>query len=51
MTIFATKQLNKHMKYKKNLLKLSGEALIDRHGTDPVRLAEYAEKSKDHDKG
>jgi uridylate kinase len=36
------------MKYKKILLKLSGEALMgDRqYGIDPVRLAEYAEEIK-----
>jgi hypothetical protein len=42
------------MKYKKILLKLSGEALMgDRqYGIDPVRLAEYAEEIKKiHDKG
>jgi uridylate kinase len=42
------------MKYKRILLKLSGEALMgDRqYGIDPVRLAEYAEEIKKiHDKG
>jgi uridylate kinase len=36
------------MKYKRILLKLSGEALMgDRqYGIDPVRLAEYAEEIK-----
>jgi uridylate kinase len=42
------------MKYKRILLKLSGEALMgDRpYGIDPKRLAEYANEIKDiHDKG
>lgn len=42
------------MKYKRILLKLSGEALMgDRqYGIDPARLAEYAEEIKEiHDKG
>lgn len=42
------------MKYKRILLKLSGEALMgDRqYGIDPARLAEYAEEIKQiHDKG
>jgi uridylate kinase len=41
------------MKYKRILLKLSGEALMgDRqYGIDPVRLAEYAAKLKIHDQG
>jgi hypothetical protein len=49
-----TKQRNTHMKYKRILLKLSGEALMgDRqYGIDPVRLAEYAAEIKQiHDKG
>lgn len=49
-----TNQRNKHMKYKRILLKLSGEALMgDRqYGIDPVRLAEYAEEIKKvHAKG
>jgi uridylate kinase len=42
------------MKYKRILLKLSGEALMgDRqYGIDPARLAEYAAEIKQiHDKG
>jgi uridylate kinase len=42
------------MKYKRILLKLSGEALMgdQQYGIDPVRLAEYAEEIKKiHDKG
>ncbi|MGA9637198.1 UMP kinase [Flavobacterium sp.] len=42
------------MKYKRILLKLSGEALMGerQYGIDPVRLAEYAEEIKKiHDKG
>ena len=42
------------MKYKRILLKLSGEALMgDRqYGIDPQRLAEYADEIKQiHDKG
>jgi uridylate kinase len=42
------------MKYKRILLKLSGEALMgDRqYGIDPKRLAEYADEIKQiHDKG
>ena len=42
------------MKYKRILLKLSGEALMgDRqYGIDPKRLAEYADEIKEiHDKG
>ncbi|NRS87121.1 uridylate kinase [Flavobacterium sp. 7E] len=42
------------MKYKRILLKLSGEALMGerQYGIDPVRLAEYAEEIKQiHDKG
>ena len=42
------------MKYKRILLKLSGEALMgDRqYGIDPKRLAEYAQEIKEiHDKG
>ena len=49
-----TNQRNKDMKYKRILLKLSGEALMgDRqYGIDPVRLAEYAEEIKKvHAKG
>ena len=49
-----TNQLYKHMKYKRILLKLSGEALMgeQQYGIDPVRLAEYAEEIKKiHDKG
>jgi uridylate kinase len=45
---------NNMMKYKRILLKLSGEALMgDRqYGIDPKRLAEYADEIKDiHDKG
>jgi uridylate kinase len=43
-----SKQLKIDMKYKRILLKLSGEALMgDRqYGIDPVRLAEYAEEIK-----
>jgi uridylate kinase len=42
------KQLKKQMKYKRILLKLSGEALMgDRqYGIDPERLAEYAQDIK-----
>ncbi len=45
--IFATHQ-NSIMKYKRILLKLSGEALMGerQYGIDPVRLAEYAEDIK-----
>jgi uridylate kinase len=42
------------MKYKRILLKLSGEALMgeQQYGIDPIRLAEYAEEIKKiHDKG
>jgi uridylate kinase len=42
------------MKYKRILLKLSGEALMGerQYGIDPKRLAEYAEEIKEiHDKG
>src|SRR6476620_12548324 len=42
------------MKYKRILLKLSGEALMGdkQYGIDPARLAEYAEEIKQiHDKG
>ena len=42
------------MKYKRILLKLSGEALMGdkQYGIDPARLAEYAEEIKKiHDKG
>ena len=42
------------MKYKRILLKLSGEALMGnrQYGIDPVRLAEYADEIKQiHDKG
>jgi uridylate kinase len=42
------------MKYKRILLKLSGEALMgdSNYGIDPKRLAEYAEEIKEmHDKG
>jgi len=48
------KQQTQQMKYKRILLKLSGEALMgDRqYGIDPARLAEYAEEIKQiHDKG
>lgn len=48
------KNKNTAMKYKRILLKLSGEALMgDRqYGIDPARLAEYAEEIKEiHDKG
>ncbi|MGY8944110.1 MAG: UMP kinase, partial [Flavobacteriales bacterium] len=36
------------MKYKRILLKLSGEALMgdQNHGIDPVRMKEYAEEIK-----
>ncbi len=43
-----------HMKYKRILLKLSGEALMGerQYGIDPQRLAEYAAEIKQiHDKG
>jgi uridylate kinase len=53
MTIFALNNTT-HMKYKRILLKLSGEALMgDRqYGIDPARLAEYAAEIKQiHDKG
>ena len=42
------------MKYKRILLKLSGEALMGnrQYGIDPIRLAEYADEIKQiHDKG
>ena len=42
------------MKYKRILLKLSGEALMGerQYGIDPARLAEYADEIKKvHDKG
>ena len=54
ITIFAQLNKNKVMKYKRILLKLSGEALMgDRqYGIDPARLAEYADEIKQiHDKG
>ena len=55
LTIFAhTNNTNMGMKYKRILLKLSGEALMgDRqYGIDPQRLAEYAAEIKQiHDKG
>jgi len=56
MTIFAQlkRKQNQRMKYKRILLKLSGEALMgDRqYGIDPKRLAEYADEIKEiHDKG
>lgn len=57
-TIFTTDvnklEINKAMKYKRILLKLSGEALMgDRqYGIDPKRLAEYAAEIKQiHEKG
>ena len=51
MIIFAIpikKNRTKLMKYKRILLKLSGEALMGtrQYGIDPVRLAEYAEEIK-----
>jgi len=52
--IFIFAQLNKIMKYKRILLKLSGEALMgDRqYGIDPARLAEYAQDIKGiHEQG
>lgn len=54
--ICITKNNNKtqRMKYKRILLKLSGEALMGerQYGIDPKRLAEYADEIKEiHDKG
>ena len=49
-----TTQLNNEMKYKRILLKLSGEALMGdlQYGIDPKRLAEYADEIKQiHSKG
>ena len=56
MTIFAQlkRKQSQRMKYKRILLKLSGEALMgDRqYGIDPKRLAEYADEIKEiHDNG
>ena len=53
MSIFATYN-SKIMKYKRILLKLSGEALMGerQYGIDPARLAEYAEEIKKiHEQG
>ena len=54
MSIFAPFNSKNLMKYKRILLKLSGEALMGerQYGIDPERLAEYAEEIKKiHDKG
>lgn len=53
MSIFAQTNAT-HMKYKRILLKLSGEALMGdlQYGIDPKRLGEYADEIKKiHDKG
>jgi uridylate kinase len=54
ITIFAPFKTNLAMKYKRILLKLSGEALMgDRqYGIDPKKLSDYADEIKKvHDKG
>lgn len=54
MSIFAQTNATIHMKYKRILLKLSGEALMGdlQYGIDPKRLGEYADEIKKiHDKG
>ncbi len=54
MFIFAQRNLKNMMKYKRILLKLSGEALMGerQYGIDPEKLSEYArEIKKIHDKG
>lgn len=52
--LYLHKLTQQHMKYKRILLKLSGEALMGdlQYGIDPKRLAEYAEEIKQiHSKG
>lgn len=52
--LYLHKLTQRHMKYKRILLKLSGEALMGdlQYGIDPKRLAEYAEEIKQiHSKG